>query len=454
MSALVDRADAAYASAATVGDLAVVSATESSVTLEWTDVDDGRGNPAWYRLRYAEPPIDWGQATIGCAPTLEGREIGSTMSCVVTGLKPTTEYDFQVMSYRMEEGVWQGAQYSNVATGATGAPTTGTADFTMAGRGIWIGPAELAALTTSGTAWERLKAAADGTCGTVRLNDQEQKNNVCIMAKALVFARTGIEHYRAGVIDAVRQIADGPRYRGRALALGRELPAYVIAADLVELARFDPGLDADFRDKLRELLTTHTDSGPASLVECHERRPNNWGTHCGAARAAVAAYLGDKAELARTAQVFRGWLGERDAYAGFRYGDLSWQCDPSRPVGINPAGCMRDGHPIGGVLPDDQRRAGGFHWPAPKENYVWEGLQGALVQAVILERAGYPAFEWGDRALLRAARWLHEQASYPAAGDDIWQEHILNHYYGASFPAVVSGNPGKNVGWTAWTHRW
>ena len=29
-----------------------------------------------------------------------------------------------------------------------------------------------------------------------------------------------------------------------------------------------------------------------NLVECHEKRPNNWGNHCGASRAAVAAYLG------------------------------------------------------------------------------------------------------------------------------------------------------------------
>ena len=43
----------------------------------------------------------------------------------------------------------------------------------------------------------------------------------------------------------------------------------------------------------------------------------------------------------RPATVFRGFVGERSSYAGFRYGELSWQCDMAAPVGINPTGCTR-----------------------------------------------------------------------------------------------------------------
>jgi hypothetical protein len=68
-----------------------------------------------------------------------------------------------------------------------------------------------------------------------------------------------------------------------------------------------------------------------TLVSTHEDRPNNWGTHAGASRVAVAVYLGDSAELERAAQVFKGWLGDRASYAGFNYGDLSWQCDAANP---------------------------------------------------------------------------------------------------------------------------
>jgi hypothetical protein len=170
---------------------------------------------------------------------------------------------------------------------------------------------------------------------------------------------------------------------------------------------------------------------------------------------AVAAYLGDLNELARVAQVFKGWLGDRTSYAGFSYGDLSWQCDENHPVGVNPAGCTKQGYSVDGVLPDDQRRAGIFTWPPPQENYVYGALQGALAQAVILNRAGYPVFEWEDRALLRAFLWLHTQAQYPAAGDDTWQPHVINYYYDDipfKFPAPIPASPGKNVGWTDWTH--
>ena len=119
---------------------------------------------------------------------------------------------------------------------------------------------------------------------------------------------------------------------------------------------------------------------------------------------------------------------------------------------MNPAGATRDGRSIDGVLPDDQRRGGGFSWPPPRENYVYEALQGAIVQAVILARAGYDVFDWSDRALLRAYRWLDEQADYPAEGEDRWQMHLVNHYYGTTFPAAVPTTPGKNMAFTDWTH--
>ena len=188
-----------------------------------------------------------------------------------------------------------------------------------------------------------------------------------------------------------------------------------------------------------------------TLQSTHEQRPNNWGTHAGASRAAVAVYLRDTAELERTAQVFRGYLGDRASYAGFRYGDLSWQCDPERPVGINPEGCTKSGHSIDGVIPDDQRRCGSFTWPPCKAGYPWEALQGVLVQAGILHRAGYDVWNWEDQAILRAVTWLYDMQS-PAEGDDTWQPHLVNAYYGTDFSAPVPASLGKNMAWTDWTH--
>ena len=322
-----------------------------------------------------------------------------------------------------------------------------------AGPGIWISREELMARPTSGTAWTNLLSIASKPCTTPDLTNQDDPSNVCVLAKALVYARTGDPTLQGNVVDALWAIVNSGTYNGYALSLGRELGTYAIAADLINLKAYDPTLDSVFRTKIRALLTTPTPlGGPDSLIECHEVRPNNWGTHCGASRAAVAAYLGDTQQLARVAQVLKGWLGDRAAYAGFDYGDLSWQCDSSKPVGVNPKGCTKDGRSIDGVLPDDQRRSGSFTFPPPKANYVYEALQGALMQAVILHRAGYDVFNWQDRALLRAFQWLHTQASFPAEGDDTWEPHLVNRFYNTTFPAPVPSRPGKNMGWTDWTH--
>jgi len=373
---------------------------------------------------------------------------------MIEGLAPATTYHLRVTAQDSAST----AKTSSTRTFTTREVEYPTQDHSSV-LGIWIGMSDLAQLPTSGSAWTNILTVADGSCGTVDLADQTQNTNVCIMAKALVFARTGASSYRTDVVSAIDEIVNAGTYTGRALALGRELGAYVIAADLIDLKNHDSDLDARFRGTLRELRTTYTSGAASSLIDCHENRPNNWGAHCGATRAAIAVYLEDTDDLARTAQVFKGYLGDRSSYAGFTYGgpageeDLTWQCDPARPVGINPAGCSRDGLSLDGVLPDDQRRGGSFTTSPPKENYVWEALQGLIAQAVILNRAGYAVWEWEDRAILRAVTWLHEVADFPAEGDDTWQPHIINLHYSASFPAEVPSRAGKNVGWTDWSHR-
>ena len=224
-----------------VVDLSVASATDSSLTVRWTQVSDGAGEPADYRVKYAEQTIDWGTANTAC--TLSGNAIGVEMSCLITGLAPDSTYDVQLMSYRVVDGAWQDAAYSNITTGETEAPTTRTKT------GIWMGADEIAALPMSGPAWNNLLTEAQASCETVDLSDRNQTNNVCIMAKALVYARTGEEAYADDVLVAIGEIVNAGRYDGRALALGRELAAYVIAADLIDLASYDPTLDQLFRAK-------------------------------------------------------------------------------------------------------------------------------------------------------------------------------------------------------------
>jgi hypothetical protein len=311
----------------------------------------------------------------------------------------------------------------------------------------------MASLPTSGTAWNNLLNAAQQNTNSPNLNDQNDNTDVYVLAKALVYARTGQSQYRNEVITAIAA-AMGTESGSGILSVGRTLQSYVIAADLINLQAANPALDTTFRQWLSTIrYVVFNGAGPSlSIISCHELRPNNFGTHCGASRIAIALYLGDTADLQNAANVFKGWVGDRSAYAGFSYGELDWQCNSSAPVGINPVGCTKNGYSIDGVLADDQRRSGGFTWPPPQENYVWEALQGASVQAELLTRAGYPAWQWQNQALLRAINWLHGHAYYPAAGVVNWLPWLVNYAYGSYFPAPSSTNPGKGMGWTDWTH--
>ena len=322
-------------------------------------------------------------------------------------------------------------------------------------RNIWLSKAEIALLPTSGTAWNAVKAAADKATGAADLQNQDSDANVLCLAAALVYARTGDTKALGHVLDSLRWVAGvhplGKLSLGRALALGRELFAYVISADLIDLPNIDSTLDAFFRAEIKYLLTAPTSGGPKNLIACQLERPNNWGMHATASLAAVYAYLGDDVGLKSVANVFKGWLGDRSAYSAFKYGELDWQADQSKPVGINPVGATKQGHSIDGALPDDMRRGGAFAWPPKATGYPWEALQGAVVAAQILSRQGYDAWNWCDKALLRAAKFLYS-INWPATGDDGWQPWLINYAYGSNFPTTQTGATGKNMGFTSWTH--
>jgi hypothetical protein len=262
--------------------------------------------------------------------------------------------------------------------------------------GIWIDRAHIKSLPMEGPAWEKLLKDADRPAARPDLTNQDERAKVYVFAKALVYVRTGDETYRDQVIQAIRSVMGTERRPGgRTLALGRNLMGYVLAADLVGLPE---DLDQEFRAWLKQVVSYRYASG-RTLISTHEDRPNNWGTAAGASRIAVSAYLGDRDDLERAAQVYFGWCGDRSSYDGFKYKKVDWwQADPSNPVGINPAGAKIAGYSVDGVLPEEMRRAGPFHWPPKKENYVYTGLQGALPQAVMLDRLGYDAFGCGDQA--------------------------------------------------------
>jgi hypothetical protein len=235
----------------------------------------------------------------------------------------------------------------------------------------------------------------------------------------------------------------------------------VIAADLIDLHSLDPVKDGRFRAWIKGLRDNSYDGEePTRLI--FERRSNNHGTMCGAARAAISRYLADSGDLARVAQVLRGWLGDRTSFVFNDYvgGSDSYMSDPSQPRPVNPAGATKGGYNVDGLLPAEHARCGRFTWPPCYTPYPWGGLAGAVVNAEILRRAGYvDVFGWEARAFMRAYTRLHELAKVDpiwwheaTKGDDSWQPWLVNRTYGTSFPAVSPTRPGRNMGWTDWTH--
>lgn len=317
-----------------------------------------------------------------------------------------------------------------------------------------------------GSAWNRLKEAADRELEGANIASPDSDHDVNTLAVALVYARSGDAHYGQKAAEAIRS-AMGTEYTGRrngpgspqgalAVSIGRNLVSYVIAADLIELGAYDAQLEMEFRAWIDGLRYEEWEDG--SLVYIDEIQANRDGRIAGASRAAVAAYLGDESELARAAQVYKGFLGDRDTYWGFRFSnDLSWQEDPLQPVGINPMGAARGESRIDGALPEEMQRGCSLRSSPCPTSAPWLSLQGIVVEAMILYRQGYDVWNWEDQAILRAVQFLYDlHVTYPEAGwwakgDDRWVVWLINSVYGTDFP-VQAARIGKNMGWTDWTH--
>jgi hypothetical protein len=107
------------------------------VTLTFTQVTDGAGQPAKYDVRLAAGPISWGGAssvTNGtCRTPLAVTTIGAKLTCTVLGLTPSTTYNFQLIAYRAPTG--QSKVYgalSNIAAATTQGAAATVASVTVA----------------------------------------------------------------------------------------------------------------------------------------------------------------------------------------------------------------------------------------------------------------------------------------------------------------------------------
>ena len=151
----------------TVTNLGVSSIDTASVVLSFTQVDDGTGQPAQYDIRYAVAPISWGSATSvtagTCKSPVTGTAIGTVLTCVAGGLRPSTKYNFQLVAFRgtLNFNAVFGA-LSNVAVATTTAPTAPPPPASVAT--ITVSPAT-ASLQTGGSI--QLSATTRDSAGNV-----------------------------------------------------------------------------------------------------------------------------------------------------------------------------------------------------------------------------------------------------------------------------------------------
>jgi hypothetical protein len=308
---------------------------------------------------------------------------------------------------------------------------------------------DLQSLPTSGAAWEALLSAAEEQSDDIDLSDEDSQHAAETLASALVYARTGDTAQRDHVLSVLRELPETSLSGARVLSVGRQLGGYAMAAGIVG---YD---DADFRDWIGEMRTRELGGHGrwTSITYTSEDSANNWGAWALATRIAISAYLGDRDDLGAAAAVFRGFTGDRDAYAGFNRTDdfdPEWACGGDDWVPINPSSC---GARSGAIVEDVSRSSG----DAPSVDdtgimYSWEVLGGATLSARLLEGVGYTdVWGWGDRALLRAAQFLERHDGYPP-------EHSVNQYipfeinaaYDVRLGPVDAAGYGRQFGFTDW----
>jgi hypothetical protein len=336
---------------------------------------------------------------------------------------------------------------------------------TSATSDILMPRSELLALPTTGTAWTALKAVADASLPAPDLCNIDSDHHLRTLAAAVVYARTGITSYatkaRAAILAALPTQVVGCSQA--ALALGRQLFAYVVSADLIGLSGT---ADSTFRSWLASIRTKNIGGHPVwnSLVGTHRLSPNNWGAYAGASRIAADLYLGDAADLDAAAKVTRGFLGDRTAYAGFTQNlssaAISWTCTGSVLTYTPTDGaCTRGGINLDGGVAADVSRGGSLRWPPadPGISYQLEAIQGLGLQVELLHRHGYSdAWSWSSSALRRMAGVVTRSA---ASGGTGWNgthaarqmPWLLNLRYGTSIPTVSSGM-GRAIGFTDWLY--
>jgi hypothetical protein len=316
----------------------------------------------------------------------------------------------------------------------------------------------------SGAGWNALLASAQKPLGTASVADQNSTHDMRTLAAALAAARTGRADLRAKAVEGLLA-AIGTEGGARWLAVGRNLGGYAVAADVLGLRADGNPASAGSRVQAwlgrfmsRTLRHNNDESRQVTLRQSAWSSGSNASAQEGFVHVALAAYLDDRAELEWAWNAFRRYAGDRSSPHRMGSNSDAWQALPSDPVGIQNAGATKNGCRLSGAISNDMARGGTDVCTPGYTQYPWVGLEGAVPAAVVLARAGYPAWAAADRALLRAYDYLWYVRT--TTGSAAWFDgdrgadtvYLVNRAYGTSFPVSLPTGEGRTVGFTDWTH--
>jgi len=309
--------------------------------------------------------------------------------------------------------------------------------------GILISPSQIASLPTSGAAWTALKAAADASAGSpdITCNQDSRTHPGTALAAGMVYARTGTISYRDKAISLVEAARATTRDCGNAiLSLGRQLGAYVLAAD------FAGYRDAGFVSWVSSIRTRDFPSSHGRwhvLADTAVDSSSNWGTFALASLTVADAYLQDTQGLARDWSLFSFYGTAGGPFSHTSSYQTVWACPEGYP--INPASCT-DPRKEGAAVEDASRTS----FPT-LGGYPAESPQGYVVTAEVLSRQGYPAWTVNDAQVCRNAKWRERGSNLNHSSADQYVTWVTNARCGLSQPTKPAGF-GRVFGFTDWTH--
>lgn len=325
-----------------------------------------------------------------------------------------------------------------------------TAPPTPPPAGDFIGP-EVAGLPEAGSAWVRIVQDADASAGTANLTcDQNQRQHPKVaLAAALVYAKTGTAAYKTKVITLVEQARASARDCGNAiLSLGRQLSAYMLAADYV--GYHDPAFEAWVRAvTVQDFPASH--SRWYELRKTAENTSNNWGTFALASLTAADAYLRDEDELAQDSALWASYGNGTGSFQHTSGYNAIWSC----PVGyeINPASCA-DERKEGAAVEDASRSCSNSSCSSFPSiaNYPAEAAQGYVLTAELLAKAGYDGWGINDSQACRNGAWRQRGSNLNYSSADYHVTYVYNERCGTSYATPQPAVFGRGWGYTDWLY--